>query len=179
MYPYLRLGRILLNAYRKPTMTMMDESVLHYRARLFDFDLFGELNNGRHLTMMDLGRFDLSVRSGFWKIVRERGWVFVVAGASVRYRRRVPAFSRFSLHTKLLCADERWAYFHQQIKRGDVVCSEALMRTGILAKGKALPMDEISAAIGEQGIPRELPEWVKAWSEADELRPLAQASSRP
>ncbi len=173
MYPYLRLLRILASARSKPTLTLLDESVLHYRAGPFDIDLFMELNNGRHLTLMDLGRFDLSARTGLWRVVRERKWVFVVAGASVRYRRRVPAFKRFSLHTRLLCADDRWSYFHQQIKRGDTVCSESLMRTGILANGKTIPMDEVALAF-EADVPRELPDWVAAWAEADKLRPLAQ-----
>lgn len=178
MYPYLRLLRILTHARRKPTLTLMDESVLSLRARLFDIDMFMELNNGRHLTLFDLGRFDLAAKTGLWKVVRDNKWVFVVAGGSIRYRRRVPAFSRFTLHTKLLCVDDRWAYFLQQTKnRQGQVCSEGLMRTGILSRGKTVSMDALEAVMGEQtDVPRDLPDWVQAWAEADELRPLARKS---
>jgi acyl-CoA thioesterase FadM len=46
-----------------------------------------ELNNGRTLTMMDLGRVVMFQRMGLTEVMRRKGWAGTIAGASIRYRR--------------------------------------------------------------------------------------------
>ncbi|MEZ5476592.1 MAG: acyl-CoA thioesterase [Thiolinea sp.] len=81
----------------------------------WDLDMFGEMNNGRVLTLYDLGRFDLVIRTGFMKIMRAQRWGLVVAGASVRYRRRVRLFDRVRLRTQIVGFDQRWIYIVQSM----------------------------------------------------------------
>ena len=119
MYPYLRTARALVTAQFGPRLTFDSESVLGMWIWLGDIDVFWELNNGRHLTLMDMGRFDLAVRSGFLKVLHREGWGLTVGGASVRFRHRVPPFSRIRLRTRVVGHDDRWFYFHQKIERGD------------------------------------------------------------
>jgi acyl-CoA thioesterase FadM len=147
------------------------ESVLRMRVWLGDIDVFSELNNGRHLTLMDLGRFDLAVRSGFLKVIHREGWAFTVGGASVRFRLRVPPFSRVLLRTRLVGHDDRWFYFHQKIERDGRVCSAALVRTAVISKGSLVPVDRVLEASGRPEWDPELPPWVRAWIEAEGQRP--------
>jgi len=171
MYPYLRSARVLLAARFGPRLDFDAESVVRLRIWPGDIDIFPEVNNGRHLTLMDLGRFDLAVRTGFWKAVHREGWGLTVGGASVRFRHRVPPFSRVCLRTQVVGRDDRWFYFHQRIERDSRVCSAALVRTGVTARGRLVPVERVLEATGRAGWAPELPEWVQAWIDAEGRRP--------
>lgn len=171
MYPYLRAARVLLAAQFGPRLDFDGESVVKLRIGLGDIDIFPEVNNGRHLTLMDMGRFDLAVRSGFWKTIHREGWGLTVGGASVRFRHRVPPLSRVRLRTRIVGRDDRWLYFHQKIERDSRVCSAALVRAGVTSKGGLVPVDRVLEATGRAGWAPELPDWVQAWIDAEGLRP--------
>jgi acyl-CoA thioesterase FadM len=129
------------------------------------------MNNGRQLTVMDLGRFDLGVRTGLMRIAHRNNWGFTVAGASVRYRHRIRPFSRVNLHSRLIGHDERWFYFQQENRCRGRVCSSALIRAAVTSKTGLVPVADVLDAMGASHWNPSLPEWVKAWIEADDLRP--------
>lgn len=164
---------MLSSAKRKPSLTVMQESVLKLRVWPGDIDVFKELNNGRHLTMMDFGRFDLAARSGLLKLVKQKGWGLAVAGASVRFRHRLRLFDKFELHTKVAGYDEKWFYFHQQIIRNNKIHSAALIRTAVTSKDGIVNVCKVIEEMGLEIDKKPLPEWVTAWAKSDEMRPWA------
>lgn len=175
MYPYLRLIKTLIKAKFGSSLNMDEESVLKMRVFLGDIDFYPELNNGRHLVLMDIGRLDLAKRTGLLQIVHKQKWGFVVAGASVRYRHRLKALKPFHLHTRIVAIDDRWFYFHQSTIREAKVHSSALVRAGITSQQGLVPIKEVLDALGISDWNPDMPKWVKAWSEAEELRPWDNA----
>lgn len=171
MYPYLRLAKILHAERRKPPMGLFETHIMALRCLPNDLDGFLEMNNGRILTLFDLGRFALSVRIGLWGVLRREGWGLVVAGSSVRYRARITGFQRFDLRTRLLGWDERFFYIEQGMWRGETCCNHALLRTGITQKGRLAPVEDVARALGQAVQSPALPDWVTAWSVADGTRP--------
>lgn len=171
MYPYLRLFRILIKAKCGSLLNMDEESVVKIRVFVGDIDIYPELNNGRHLTMMDMGRLDLAQRTGLLRTVHKKNWGFVVAGASVRYRHRLKAFQHYQLHTRIVATDDRWFYFHQYTARKRRIHSSALVRAGIASKQGLVPVKKVLDALGKSDWNPGMPEWVEAWSEAEELMP--------
>ena len=178
MYPYFRIFKMLAVAKRAPKIGVMDESILKMRVWPGDIDVFKELNNGRHLTMMDFGRFDLAARNGLLKLIKDKSWGLAVAGASVRYRHRLYLFDKFELHTRVAGFDERWFYFHQEIKRGDKIHSSALIRTAVTSKNGIVNIYDVIQELGIEIEKKPLPEWVKAWADADNLRPWDSPTSK-
>ena len=67
MYPYFRVITTLLGSRLRPNLQVGETGILKLRAGIFDIDTFGEVNNGRQLTLMDLGRYDMAVRTGLMK----------------------------------------------------------------------------------------------------------------
>ena len=125
----------------------------------------------RHfLTLMDLGRIDLAVRTGLFRLVHSRGWGFVAAGASVRFRHPLRPLRFFELRTRALGQDGRWFYFLQETVQGGRTCSSVLLRGGIRGKNGLVPAQEILAAMEWSEWNPELPDWVQRWIEADDLR---------
>ena len=155
----------------KPKMKVTDKSVLKMCVWPGDIDVFFEMNNGRHLTMMDFGRFDLAARSGLLKTVREKSWGLAVAGASVRYRHRLKLFQKYELHSEVIGHDDKWIYFHQKTIRKGRIHSAALIRTAVTSKNRIVKVKEVMKAVGHIGEIPLLPQWVKAWADADQLRP--------
>ena len=171
MYPYFRITKMLLTGRFKRKLTVTDKSILKMCVWPGDIDVFFELNNGRHLTMMDFGRFDLAARSGLLKTVKDNSWGLAVAGASVRYRHRLKLFQKYELHSEVVGHDDKWIYFHQKTIRKGRIHSAALIRTAVTSKKGIVKVEEVMKAIGHIGEIPLLPEWVKAWAEADQLRP--------
>jgi acyl-CoA thioesterase FadM len=171
MYPYLRLARMMIKSRRKPPLTLFDTSIIPMRVCLTDIDPFWELNNGRHLTMMDFGRFEMALRTGLLKVVKEKNWGLAVAGSSVRYRHRLKPFQKYFLHTQIAGTDEKWIYFHQKTVRHGKIHSAALVRTGVTSEKGIVKVKEVSKAMGYADFKPNMPEWIRAWAEADELRP--------
>ena len=165
----------LIRAKFGSSLNLDEESVLNMRVFQGDLDFYPELNNGRHLTLMDMGRLDLAARSGLLQIVHKKKWGLAVAGASVRYRHRLKAFQSFRLYTRIVALDERWFYFHQSTIRKGKIHSSALVRGGIISKKGLVPAQEVLDAIGMSDWKPGMPEWVKAWIEAEELRPWDNA----
>lgn len=177
MYPYFRCLEILARARFRPLLQIEDESVLRMRVWPGDLDFYPEMNNGRHLSLMDLGRLDFAARTGLLSLVRQRGWGLVVGGASIRYRRRLPPWRRFRLRTRLLGHDGRWFYFDQRTERQEETCSAALIRAGIRNRDGLVPAHEVLQALGVKSWTHELPDWVAAWVRADGLRPWPESEA--
>lgn len=131
--------------------------------------MFGEMNNGRHLTLYDLGRFDLSIKIGLVKILKEQKWGLVVAGCTLRYRKRIRMFDPVEMRTRVLGWDDRWIYIYQSMWVRGEPCSAALMRTGITRGGRTVPTSEVAEAMGAEAAP--LPAWVDEWIVSDKSKP--------
>jgi acyl-CoA thioesterase FadM len=171
MYPFVRLALTFRAARRRPPLAFDAAADLRLTCWPWDLDMFAELNNGRVLTLYDLGRFDHGVRCGLTALLRPRGWGLAVGGASVRYRRRVRAFDRITLRTRPIGRDARWVYVHQAMEvRGEAV-SAALLRLCCTDARGIVPTDAVMAALGRPDWRPELPAWAAAWVAAEDARP--------
>ena len=171
MYPFLKLTATLIKAKFRPKLNLEDKSVLELRAGFTDIDVFMELNNARYFTYMELGRWDYSYRVGFVDLIKKNKWGLAIGGASVRYRRRIPFWRKFTLTTQLICHDDRWYYFLQEVHSHNKICFSALMKAGVTSKSGLVPASEVNKSMGRENWNPEIPEWVEAWIEAEGKRP--------
>jgi acyl-CoA thioesterase FadM len=162
---YFRLLIVLLRALRGAgTLDPLGESVLRFRVLPNDLDLNLHVNNGRYFTLMDLGRVDLVTRFGLRRpIVKER-WMPVVAAATLRFKRSLDPFQRFTLHTRLLCWDEKWFYLAQHFERDGRVVAEGVVRALFKAPAGLATTAEVIAATGRVVPPSPpMPQHVALW----------------
>ncbi len=171
MYPYLKLAKTLITAKYRPKASIEDKTELTFRASLTDIDIFIELNNARYFHLMELGRWDYSVRVGFLGIMKKNKWGLAIGGSSIRYRRRIPFLAQFTLTTQLICHDGRWFYFLQETHRNNKICSSALMKAGITSKHGLVPAPEVAKALKRPDFGTEIPDWINAWIKAEGQRP--------
>lgn len=163
---YLRLVLLGLTSHRRPRIDLWDTATLGFRVLPTDLDVLRHMNNGRYLTIMDLGRVDLMQRCGLWGPMKRRGWYPVMAGASITYRRSLNPGQRFDLDTRILGFHDRWVYVEQVFRVGDVVHARAIARALFLKRsGGAVGRDELEDLAGVVPQGREVPSWVVEWTE--------------
>ena len=171
MYPFLRMFKEMARARRMPHLGLFDTHVSHHMCWPWDLDPWVELNNGRTLTLYDLGRLPLSRRTGFERLLRTKGWGLTVAGSTTRYRRRVTMFSRLTMHTRCIGWDERFVYMEQSMWKGEECTSHVLIRSAIVSKAGIVPPPQMAQAMGISPESPALSDWVLAWIKAEAARP--------
>lgn len=170
MYPIFRVATEAIRHRKAPKLGLFDTHVTSLTCWPWDIDVFLEMNNGRTLTLFDLGRFGLFQRMGSMKMMRENGWGSAIAGATIRYRRRVRAFQRVEIRTRMLGWDHRFVYIEQSMWRKGECTSHALLRAAITDRKGMVPTERVAEAMGASESPA-LPDWVQNWIEADSSRP--------
>lgn len=163
MYPALRLITTSIRSLRAEKTPVWEDTETSFICRPWDLDLFMEMNNGRVLTLYDLGRFDLAFRTGLSQSLRKNKWGLVVAGSSIRYRRRIRAFDKVTINTRVVAFEERWVYIIQSMWVKNQPMSSVLLRTGVTEKGKVIPTDAIKKDLGITDWHPEPEGWVKEW----------------
>ncbi|MFT4013885.1 MAG: acyl-CoA thioesterase [Paracoccus sp. (in: a-proteobacteria)] len=171
MYPILRFAAQILKYRKAPRLGMLQAHVSQHRCWPWDLDPWIELNNGRTLTLYDLGRVPMAIRAGIMGTLRERGWGITVAGNSVRYRRRIRAFHRFTMVSRTLGWDGRFLYMEQSMWRRGECCNHMLLRGAITGPQGIVAPAELMRAAGENPESPALPGWVLAWIASDGQRP--------
>jgi acyl-CoA thioesterase FadM len=175
MYPYLRMFKEMWMFRRAPKLGVLDPHVSYHRIWPQDLDPWRELNNGRTLTLFDLGRIPMARRMGIDRALAQNGWGMTVAGNSTRYRRRVTLFARLRQVSRVIGWDDRFIYIEQSFWRraaqGEECTAQMLLRSAITSQAGIVPPVKMLAALGSDGASPPLPDWVKAWSAADALRP--------
>lgn len=174
MYPILRFAAEMLKFRNKP-MAPLDAHVSTHRCWPWDLDPWLELNNGRTLTLYDLGRIPMAIRTGMIGTLRQNGWGITVAGNSVRYRRRIRVFHRFTMVSRTIGWDDRFLYMEQSIWRRGECCNHMLLRGAITSPNGIVSPAQMIQAAGETLESPPLPDWVHAWIKADALRPWPPA----
>ena len=179
MYPVFRMAKEAMLARRRPPLGLFEAHVSQHVCWPWDLDLWRELNNGRALTLFDLGRIPLTVRLGLPPILSRQGWGMTVAGASVRYRRRVRVFQRVEMRSRILGWDARFLYLEQAMWREGEALNHVLMRQAVTGPEGIVPPARLVAALGGPADRPALPGWVAAWIEAEAARPWPPMQDGP
>lgn len=173
MFPFVRLIKDMTIAYRQPPLDLFETHVSNHICWPWDLDLMMELNNGRTLTLYDLGRFMAAYRVGLFRALHRQKWSMAMAGCTVRYRRRIRGFERFEMRSRLVAWDDRFLYLEQSIWKRDGECaSHIVMRAAVTDKKGIVAPDLVLAAMGYGDTDRPtMPKWIDTWSTSEGTRP--------
>lgn len=163
---WFRMLALWLRNRRAPRSNVWDTISTPFRVAPSDLDVLRHMNNGKYLTIMDLGRVDLMQRAGMWDALNQRGWYPVVAGQTITYRRSLKLGQRFDLQTRVVGFDDRWIFLEQAFVVGDAVHARAAVRARFLKRtGGSVEHDELEDLVGGFPDHLELPEWMIDWTE--------------
>ena len=171
----LRTLLLMILSRRKPTQDFREVGRVTMHVMPNDLDLLGHVNNGIYLSLMDLGRMDMMIRSGKWQQLKARGWYPVAAAVTVSYRRSLRLWERYVLESKVIGFDDKAMYMEQRFVRGDEVYVTAIMKARFLRKsGGTVTVAEMGELADIDPTTMPIPQWMAAWSK-DSAMPPAKA----
>jgi acyl-CoA thioesterase FadM len=120
--------------------------VTEYTMRVLptDLDLLFHVNNGIYFSLMDFGRWDMVFRNGVYDACVKRGWYSVVAAETIKFKKSLKLWDKFTLQTQLVSHDEKNVFIQQKF-----ICRGELMATGLVRirvlrkKGGTVPTAEV------------------------------------
>ncbi len=182
---WLRLIWYLLTAWRRPKLEATQEvSRLRFRVWPTDLDLSLHMNNGRYLTLMDLGRLDFLVRTGLWRPLLKHRWTPIASGIAIRFRRELVMLNKVHLETRLMTWSDVTVVMEQILRFADgprqgQVASRALFKGGLYDR-RTKAFITIARLMHEIGVDVEPPPMtpdVEAFLKSDEAIRATEAES--
>lgn len=129
-----------------------------------DLDILMHVNNGMYFSYMDFGRYNMIFRNGAYDLSRQKGWYSVVAGETIKFKRSLQLWQKFTIKTQIIGNDERYFYIRQTFVSQGKVMAIGMVKIRFLKKtGGTLSTTEVLAEMGGQslGDARELSrEWM-------------------
>lgn len=172
-----RLLKTILLYFLRPTRRgILEESVVRFRVWPNDLDTNQHMNNGRYLTLMDLGRLDLLLRNGAIRHVLRNKWYPVLAGTQIRFRRPLNLFQKFEIRTRIVGWDAKWVFLEQIILRNGDVALQAYLKGVFVGPKGSVPITRLMELMGVSEPPPPLPPALAAWLDAEEK--MIRASSK-
>lgn len=125
-----------------------------------DIDPYLELNNGRYVTLLDLGRFAYGARVGIYDFLKKNKWALTITGTYNEYRHRLRVFQSFELKTQIVGYDENWFYFFQKLERNGKTHMASIVKFSFTSKQGIVKPKQVMEASGAEYNPKKLPEWI-------------------
>ena len=128
-----------------------------------DLDILRHMNNGRYLSLFDLGRWDHLIRTGLFDVTSE----------TITFRKSLQLWQRFEVQSRFIGHDEKALFLeHRAVVSGEVY-ARAIVRARMLRRtGGTVSNEELFAAVGKpDGVP-EIDAWVHDWAAASALPPV-------
>lgn len=169
---WLRLLWALISWRSRGRLTLNQVGRRSFRVWPSDLDVFNHMNNGKFLSLQDLGRLDLMLRTGAWQTYKKLGWYPVVVAATVTYRKSLQPWQKFDIETKIIGWDELACYIEQRFVVAGEMYSKSVIRIRFLKKTRGIlttqeVLDAGPNGEGGQGWPWPrpvLPAWVSEWA---------------
>ena len=145
----------------------LSDSHLFMRVWPFDLDLNFHVNNGRYLTMMDLGRIHLTGLNGMLWFCLKRRWMPVIGSAKIHFLKPLNCFNVFKLTTKVVYWDEKWFYIEQSFYRNDELYVTALVKGLFTSRQGKIAPDQIISALNLDVTKPQMPESIARWIQCE------------
>jgi acyl-CoA thioesterase FadM len=167
MIPYIQYAKVVASSLSAPKLSLLDEYHLPLRVSLADVEVT-RMNNGRFVTLMDLGRVGLCVRCGLLPAMLRKRWTPVVGGVSIRFRRSLRLGQEFDLVTRVAAFGEKFWYFDQRFEAGGELCAVAFVKAVMLGpRGSVSSSDILAAVDAPELVSPPLPDALRLWMQSE------------
>lgn len=128
-----------------------------------DLDFMMHMNNSKYLRECDFGRFRMFYRTGIWSALEKRKSSVVVAASTMRYRRSLNLFQRFTIKTRIMYWTTDSLYVEQIIEDASSGFAHAVMlvKMAFLGARTADVISEVSDKAVSPPIDDGLREWIE------------------
>lgn len=145
---YLRMLWVLLSSFFKPRLPVSAlQNELTQRVLPNDLDLNMHMNNGRFLTICDLTRVDLFVRTGLLAVMLAEKWSPIIAEHTMTYRKAMRLFQRYTVSMEITHYDDKHFYATHRFTSNGKVVAEGTSKAIILGREGVIPPTRVVNAV--------------------------------
>lgn len=159
---WIRLLLAMLNAKFRSRLDITDSSVISFRVWLTDIDI-SIMNHAALLTVMEMGRVDFMVRSGFLQLAKKKKWYFPSAAISAQFIRPLKLFQKAQVITRVFHIDERWIYIEQKMVRAGKDIAVCIVKSKVKKGRETINTSEILQELQLGALPSEGREVIDAY----------------
>ncbi|HYJ38780.1 MAG TPA: acyl-CoA thioesterase [Chitinophagaceae bacterium] len=127
---WIRLLSAFTRAGFRTRLRINDQSIVRFHVWITDIDV-SIMNHAAIMTVMEMGRVDFIVRSGFLKLARKKKWYFPSASISAQFLRPLKVFQKASVLTRIFHVDDRWIYLEQKVERAGKVMAICIVKSTV------------------------------------------------
>jgi len=120
-----RMLYIYFSSFFKPRLPVgKATSVLMLHVLPNDLDINLHMNNGRYMTICDLNRVDLFIRTGLARTMIRKKWISIIAEHTMSYKKPLRVFQEFMVSMEITHWDEKGFYMNHIFKVGTRVVAQ-------------------------------------------------------
>ena len=168
MNRWFRILTTIIRAQFRKNINPDEETSLNFRVWITDVDL-SVMNNAAMLAIMEMGRWDLMVRTGFLKHARKNRLYLPLASISAQFRRPLKRFQKLQLKTQLIYWDEKWIYISNRIVRKEKTIAVALAKVTLKKGREQIPFEKIIHEFNWEMKPKKRPKMIDEFEKGETL----------
>lgn len=144
-----RLSWVVLLSFFRKRMDLLEWSRLKLRVLPTDLDINFHMNNGRYLTLIDLCRMDLFLRTGLLRLMFKYRWAPAISSLTMEFRKPLKLFQRYTLRSRIIRWDRRLVFSEHEFLVGKRVIARGTSNTCLVARnGIVVPPAQIVKLLG-------------------------------
>ena len=139
-----RMIMLLIASKFKPRLPIKyPKNTLTLRVLPNDLDINLHMNNGRYLTIFDLSRVDMFIRTGLARTMQKEGWMPVIAEHTMKYKRSLKPFQKYRVTMEITGWDEKRFHMIHTFLVGDRIVAEGTSIGCIISKTGTISPEEV------------------------------------
>jgi len=147
----LRMITLLMSSFFKPKLPVeKPRNSLTLRVLPNDIDINLHMNNGRYLTICDLTRIDMFIRTGLAKTMINEKWMPVISEHTMKYKKALTLFQKYEVKMEITGWDERSFQMLHTFIVGDRVVAEGTSLGVIVSKSGVVPPVDVMKKVVER-----------------------------
>ena len=147
----LRMTALLLGSFFKPGLSVVRPvNSLTLRVLPNDIDINLHMNNGRYLTICDLTRVDMFIRTGLAKTMVSEKWMPVISEHTMKYKKALKLFQKYEIRMEVTGWDGKAFQMLHTFVVGDRVVAEGTSLGVIVSKTGVVPPEDVMKKVTER-----------------------------
>lgn len=165
---YIRLAIAYIHARLASSKRTNFTLMRRFRVLPSDIDLYGHMNNGKYLQVMDVARLAWLERVGTLRVLHANDWTALLGGSQMHFRRALHMFRAYTVSTQLIYWDDRWYYLEHCFRDSDgKLAAKGLVRAAFRSRQGWVSTRKAMALIDPEASCPPMPDTVRAWLAAD------------
>jgi len=146
-----RMLSLLIASYFKKSLPVEKPvNSLCLRVLPNDIDINMHMNNGRYLTICDLTRVDMFIRTGLAKTMFLEKWIPVISEHTMKYKKGLKLFQQYNVHMEIIGWDDKVFKMVHTFIVNDRVVAEGTSMGVIVGKNGVIPPEQVMTTVNKR-----------------------------